>query len=598
MTSRDQSWARRRRRAVLALTLIAVLILGGGAYWWFRLRHGRFDLVVCGDRVFDGQQWISSAPCVGVRNGRIAQIGHLGWASTKRRVTAKGAVIAPGFIDLHVHVEQNIPSTRPFRAPNFVRMGVTTLVTGNCGTSARDVGRLLAGLEKNGSQVNVATLVGHNTVREMVMGSAPRLSTPAEVEAMSRLVEKALEQGAFGLSTGLAYAPGSYASEEEVTALARAAARHGGLYATHLRDEGLHGGEALEEALRIGRAAAMPVHISHMKIAAESLWGQAAERLHQVDEARASGMRVSLDAYAYTASSTSLDILMPPSLRGLSVPYRAILKDPRKRADAIAGMLSQLKGDGFPDYTFAKIAYFRDHELEGLAIPEVAVRLGLAATAGHVPISTQAEAVLTLLARGGAQMIYFSMSERDLLTILRHPLCSIGTDSSVHGADLRFTHPRGIGNFPRILGRYVRDQKALSIETALRKMTSLAADTFGFEDRGRIRVGLPADLTVFDPSKVADMSTYEKPLEQPVGISWVFVNGVAVLDPDGLTGANPGRVLRAAGKAKNGDLGLSKPISEPVGKGAASAPNKAGAPSTSHKQASQAKKSSRRKARK
>ena len=508
---------------------------------------------------------------------------------------ANGAVIAPGFIDLHVHVEQNIPSTRPFRVPNFVRMGVTTLVTGNCGTSARDVGRLLAGLQKNGSQVNVATLVGHNTIREMVMGPAPRLATHDEVEAMSALVEKALDEGAFGLSTGLAYSPGSYASEEEVTALARAAAKHGGLYVTHLRDEGLHGAEALAEALRVGKAAAMPVHISHMKIAAESLWGRAAERLKQVDDARSSGMKVSLDAYAYTASSTSLDILMPPSLRGASAPYRGILKDPRKKADVIAAMVSQLKDDGFPDYAFARIAYFqRDRGLEGLTIPEVSARLGLAATARHAPISVQAETVLTLLARGGAQMIYFSMSEQDLVTILRHPLCSIGTDSSVHGADQRFTHPRGTGNFPRILGRYVRDQKALSIETALKKMTSLAADTFNFKDRGRIKLGLPADLTVFDPAKVADMSSYEKPLEQPTGISWVFVNGVPVLDPDGLTDANPGKVLRAAGKAKTANPESLKPTSELAGAPAAGSPSRTAPPHTSRSQPAPAKASEHR----
>ena len=582
--------ARRKRKALVALALVAVLLLGG-AYWWFRLRYGQFDLVVCGDRVFDGQQWMSSAPCVGVRDGRIARIGHLRWASAKRRVMARGAAIAPGFIDLHVHVEQNISSRRPFRAPNFVRMGVTTLVTGNCGTSARDVGRLLAGLQKNGSQVNVATLVGHNTIREMVMGSAPRLASHDEVEAMSSLVEKALEEGAFGLSTGLAYAPGSYASEEEVTALARAAAKHGGLYAAHLRDEGLHGSEALAEALRVGKAAAMPVHISHMKVAAESLWGQASERLKQVDDARSSGMTVTLDAYAYTASSTSLEILMPPSLRGASVPYRAILKDPRRKADAIAGMLSQLKDDGFPDYAFARVAYFqKDPGLEGLAIPAVAVRLGLASSGRPAPIGAQAETVLELLARGGAQMIYFSMSERDLVTILQHPLCSIGTDSSVHGADQRFSHPRGTGNFPRILGSYVRDQRVLSLETALAKMTSLAADTFGFKDRGRIRVGLPADLTVFDPAKVADMSSYEKPLEQPIGISWVFVSGVAVLDPDGLTDANPGKVLRAAGKVKNGNPVPSTSISEPIVGSAPSIPNKASAPAKQRKQPVPAKK--------
>jgi N-acyl-D-amino-acid deacylase len=429
-------------------------------------------------------------------------------------------------------------------------MGVTTLVTGNCGTSARNIGQLLGGLDSHGSQVNVATLVGHNTIRESVIGAAARPASGEEVERMSGRVKGAMIEGAFGLSTGLAYAPGNYAREGELVALARAAASHQGLYATHLRDEGLHVGPALDEALRIGRQAGIPVHVSHMKVASRSLWGRASDLLRRIDAARSSGTRVTIDAYAYTASSTSLDILMPPGFRGPATPYRAILKDPRRKSQAVSGMLAQLKDDGFSDYSFARIAYFhRDHSLEGLAIPEVAVRLGLASKAGVLTTEAQAETVLALLARGGAQMIYFTMSEDDVLTILRHPQCSIGTDSSVRGGDLRFVHPRGIGNFPRILGQFVRDKQAFSMEDALKKMTALAADIFGLPDRGRIRIGAAADLTVFDPQSIADKSSYDHPLEAPSGIRWVLVNGVPVVDPDGPTDANPGRVIRGPGWA-------------------------------------------------
>lgn len=539
----------RLRRILLSIFVVGLIFAVFWGIWWFRWRHGRFDVIVCGGKIFDGDRWIA-APCVGVRDGLIAHLGRLQWASAKKRVHASGLVVAPGFIDLHAHVERNVPSGRPFRAPNFVRMGVTTLVTGNCGTSARNIGQFLDGLDRHGSQVNLATLVGHNTVRESVIGPAPRPASLEEVERMSARVAEALVAGAFGLSTGLAYAPGNHAREGELVALARSAASHKGIYATHLRDEGLHVGQALEEALRIGSEAGVPVHVSHMKVACRSLWGRAPDLLRRIDLARSSGMRVTMDAYAYTASSTSLDILMPPELRGPATPYRAILKDPRRKSQAISGMLAQLKDDGFADYSFARIAYFhRDHSIEGLAIPDVAVRLRLASNSGRATTEVQAETVLALLARGGAQMIYFTMSEEDMLTILRHPQCSIGTDSSVRGSDLRYAHPRGVGNFPRILGQLVREKRALSMEDALRKMTGLAADTFGLRDRGRIRTGAAADLTIFDPQSIADKSSYESTFEAPSGIRWVLVNGVPVVDPDGPTDTNPGSVIRGPGWA-------------------------------------------------
>lgn len=544
MTSRSSEAISRLRVLVLLISCIVVAAVAL-SLWWFRLRHEQFDVVLCGERVFDGDKWLG-VPCVGIRNGLVVDLGYLQWAPAKRRINGMGLIIAPGFIDLHAHVENNIPAGRPFRAQNFVRMGVTTLVTGNCGTSARDIGRVLDGLDRNGSQVNVATLVGHNTVREAVMRAAPRQASSEEVQIMSSRVEEAMLQGAFGLSTGLAYAPGNHAEEDELLALARAAAKHKGLYATHLRDEGRHGGEALEEALRIGQSAHIPVHISHMKVASRSLWGHAADRLARIDAARSLGMKVTLDAYAYTASSTSLDILMPTEFRGAGVPYRAILQDRVKKKQVISAMLAQLKEDGFEDYSFARVAYFfREHSLEGMVIPDVAVRLGL--VSGRAPLELQAEAVLMLLARGGAQMVYFSMNEADVLKILQYPHTAIGTDSSVRSGDLSSVHPRGMGNFPRILGRVVREEGALSIESALNKMTALAADTFGFSDRGRIRVGSPADLTMFDPQTVSDRSTYEHPLEPPSGIEWVFVNGIPVVDPDGPTEANPGRVVRGPG---------------------------------------------------
>jgi N-acyl-D-amino-acid deacylase len=533
----------RRRRSLW--WPLASLLLAGLGFWGWRLWLGRFDLVICGGRVFDGTRWLGRGTCVGVRDGKIVRLGFLYGARTRRFLYARGLVISPGFIDGHVHVERNIPVRRPFRAPNFVRMGVTTLITGHCGTSVRDVAQMMEQLEKAGTQVNVASFVGHNTVREAVIGNATRPATAEEVAAMCRLVERDVSAGALGLSTGLAYAPGCFAREDEVIELARAAGRYGGMYAVHLRDEGLGGEVALEEALRVGRRARIAVHIAHFKLSSAAQWGRAGDRLARLERARQEGWRITLDAYAYTASSTSLDQLVPPDLRGNSPPWRQILSQPRRRQQAIHRVLVQLKEQGFPDFTFARIAYFyRDHSLEGLTIPQAAERLGLAKTAVAVPLPTQAETVLHLLARGGAQMIYFSMSEGDVKAILRHPLCSIGTDSAVRGNELRFMHPRGTGNFPKILGQYVREERFMPLAEALRKMTSLTAETFALTKRGRIRPGYAADLTLFDPAAVRDNSSYDKPLEPPSGIRYVFINGVAALEEGELTDTNAGQAIR------------------------------------------------------
>jgi N-acyl-D-amino-acid deacylase len=528
----------RKWRVALVLA-VAVAVLA--AWWLWRRRLGEFDLLVYNGRVFDGERFLGRWTCVGIRQGRIARVGFLFGARSRRWLNAKGNVISPGFIDVHTHVERNIARGRPFRSPNFIQQGVTTLITGNCGTSRVDVRELLADLERNGSQVNVATLIGHNSIRRKVIGDAPRAAAGDELKRMSAMIENNMAGGALGISTGLAYAPGVYSTKQEVIELARAAARHGGLYVTHLRDEAIGGEAALEEALQVGREAGIPVHISHFKVAARAQWGSAKQRLERLERQRAEGFPATLDVYGYNASSTSLEPLIPPGLRG-SPTWRAALKDPARKRSLITAMVGQLNRNGFPDFAHARVVYFlADRAVEGRSIADIA---GPSPGDGEAGIRQQAETVLRLQARGGAQMIYFDMSEADVESILKSPLASLGSDSSVRGEELHFVHPRGLGNFPRILAHYVRERKVLTIEEALRKMTSLAADTFRLNGRGRIREGFAADLVIFSPDRIEDRATYEKPLEPPAGIHHVFVNGAAALEEGRLTGANGGQAIR------------------------------------------------------
>ena len=512
----------------VVVALIGVIAIGTLLVWQWRRRLGTFDLIVYNGRIFDGERMLTRGVCLGIRGGKIAKIGFLYPARAKQWVNAHGQVVAPGFIDVHTHVERNIPKNRPFRAPNFVRQGVTTLITGNCGTSSVDIGALLEGLSKSGSQVNVATLVGHNSVREAVMGRAAEAASPEAIEKMRQLVDRNMAAGALGFSSGLAYSPGCFATRDEVVKLAQVAGRYSGLYVTHMRDEGIEGQQALEEAIQIARLAHVPLHISHFKIAAGRQWGSAASRLQRIDREREAGLPITLDVYGYRASSSSLEILLPKDLRGDNVRWRALEDTANRKAAIGEEILSRLQETGFPDFSYAKVAVFSpNREFEGKDIPEVALSLGYGERSQtQAGLKSQVDAILYLLSHGGAQMVYTDMKEDDVETILQDPHTSFGTDSAVRGGGAFFVHPRGVGNFPRILGHYVRELHVLTLEEALRKMTSLAAETFHLNHRGRIRPGYAADLVVFDPDQIEDNATYAAPLNPPSGIAFVFVNGV------------------------------------------------------------------------
>ena len=530
------------KSAVLALGALALLsVLCGLVSEPVRAVAPAYDLLITNARIVDGSgnPWFRAD--VAIKDGRIARIGRISPDAAAKTIDAKGQILAPGFIDVHTHVESiySFPG-----AENFVRMGVTSLITGNCGSSTTDVGQFLGRLKEKPLAVNLGTLLGHGSIRGKVMGLGDRPPTADELKQMEAVVEQGMKDGAVGLSTGLIYVPGTYAKTDEIVALARVVARYGGIYATHMRNEGDKVADAIRESIAIGEQAGLPVEISHFKISNKKLWGQSPMTLGLVREARARGLTVTVDQYVYTASSTSLDSRLPSWLRagGLEEGKKR-LADKATRERAINDTKDALKRSGFKDYSFAVVAsYGPDNSFNGKSIAEITKEVRKKSD-----VTSQIEQMLDMYQAGGASMIYHGMSEDDVKRILQEPFTMIASDSGVRQVDESVPHPRGYGNNARVLGQYVRNLKLISLEDAVRKMTSLPAQTFGFRDRGMIREGFAADIVIFDENTIIDQATFDKPHQYPLGISYVLVNGTIVLVNNQLTEARPGVALRGAG---------------------------------------------------
>lgn len=494
------------------------------------------DLIIRHGRVMDGTGNPAFFADVAVKQGRVAAIGRL-TNTALLEIDAQGLVVAPGFIDVHTHAE-NIDEL-PL-AENFVRMGVTTLVLGNCGSSALDVGAFFRRLEATNVSVNVATLIGHGTVRGKAMGgSFHRPPTDDELSRMKSLVGQAMNDGAVGLSTGLIYLPGTFARTEEIIELAKIAAAYDGIYASHMRNEGKEIFDALNELFRIAREAKIRAEVSHIKLSGNANWGQANQVLATIEKARADGLDITQDQYVYTASSTGIGQLIPGGSRE-GGKFGERLADPREKAGIVAEMKRNLKSSGRKDYTYAVIAsYQRDPSLNGLNLVEAARK-----THGSASLDAQIELILEIQQHGGASGIFHGISEPDLQTFLQHPNTMIAADSSVREFGEGVPHPRGYGNNARVLARYVRELKLMRLEDAIRRMTSLPATTFHLKDRGQLREGAWADIVVFDPATVQDNATFNGPHHYATGFKFVFVNGIAVAKNDETAGARPGKILR------------------------------------------------------
>ena len=519
-----------------ALCLIALARLGS-----FAVSGAEFDLVLRRGRIVNGTGREAFVGDVAVRAGRIVAVGEFAGRGTNE-LDASGLVIAPGFIDVHTHGEDILE--RP-AAENFVRMGVTTLVLGNCGSSELDIGGLFRQLGTNPPAANIATLIGHNTVRASVMGgSFMRPPNERELERMKGAVEKAMRDGALGLSTGLIYLPGTFSKTEELVALAKVLTPFDGIYASHMRSEGEKIYEALDELIRIAREAQIRAHVSHIKLSGKKNWGQTDAVLGVLARAGEQGVAVTQDQYVYTASSTGVSQLLPDEAReGGIEKFEKRLADPGQRAGIVAKMLRSLEKNGHESgYDYVTIASCKyDPALNGLTLPEAArLRKGSAA------VTNQIELVFELERNGRTTAVFFGMSETDLQAFLRHTNTMIASDSGVRKFQDGVPHPRGYGNNARVLGHYVRELKVLSIEEAVRRMTSLPANTFHLADRGLIREGFCADLVVFDPNTVRDAATFKDPHHYATGFRWVLVNGVVTVEQDRHTGARAGQAVRRA----------------------------------------------------
>ncbi len=535
------------RHAALTALLSLAAIFGGACTLPTQTPPAttRFDLVLRGGVLVDPTTRTTSPGDLGIRAGRIAALGNFDVAPGTPVLHVDGLSVAPGFIDVHTHVDADL--VRSPNCANFLRMGVTTLVTGNCGGSVERLDLHFGRLERGGIGPNYGSLVGHGTVRTAVLGTANRAPTDAELQRMCDLVDTAMQHGAFGMSTGLIYVPGIYSKTAEITALAKVVGKHGGIYASHIRSENDDVLDAIAEALTIGRDAGVPIEISHVKCTGKKNHGRAGEVLAALQKARADGQRVHVDQYAYDASSTGLDVLFPADELEIGREKFAakLREDAAFRQRIHAALLAKMEQVGFGDFRYARIAAAKGHTaLNGMLLPEAARK-----HLGRDDRDAQAELAMELFAAAAparVSMIYHTMAEADVERFLREDWIAIASDAGLRnegGVDR--PHPRGSGNNPRVLGHYVRVRGVLDLPTAVAKMTTVPAKAFGIVDRGELRVGAFADLVVFDPTTVADRATWQEPVLPPVGIRAVFVNGQLAVDRDQVTGVRAGHVLRA-----------------------------------------------------
>lgn len=499
----------------------------------------KVDLLIQNGRIVDGtgNSWYYGD--LAITNGKVVATGELKDYTADRIIDAKNKIIAPGFIDVHTHIEGE--EIKNPTADNFIYDGVTTVVTGNCGSSNINIAEYLRMVDSLKTSVNVATLIGHNNVRREVMGKENRPATEEELKQMELLVEKAMKDGAKGLSTGLIYIPGAYAPTEEIVRLAIVASKHNGVYATHMRSEGEKVLDAINETLNIGKQANIPVQISHFKVGGQSKAGKAIQTLAMIEDARKQGIEVTIDQYPYTASSTSLSSMLPAEvLSGTNEQVTARLKDPAVIKQIREEMLKGLKRRGLKHFSYAVVANYRaDTTLNGKSIEEINVIKGRKHKA-----KKEVETVIEMQLNGGAGMVFHGMWEDDVQHIMKYPFNMVASDASIRIFGEGVPHPRGYGSNGKVLAEYVRNKKVITLEEAIRRMTSLPAQKFRLKDRGLLLPGFAADIVIFDPEEVKDLSTYTKPHAYTKGFSTVIVNGSVIVENGIHNGTRSGITIR------------------------------------------------------
>jgi len=535
----------RAHPSALAVAAIAAATAAGGP----AAQVPPLDLLLRGARIVDGtgSPWYRGD--VGIRGDTIARVAPSIDAPAARTIDVAGAVVAPGFIDIHTHAARGI-----FQIPtadNYVRQGVTTLIEGPDGSSPVPLAPFLAKLEALGTSVNVGTFVGQGTIRSRVIGEGSRAATPDELQKMRALVEEGMRDGAFGLSTGLFYVPGTFTPTDEVVELAKAAGRLGGIHISHMRDETSRVLDSVHETIAIGERGGLPTQVTHHKIIGRPNWGKSVDTLQAVDAARARGVDVTIDAYPYTASSTGIQGALFPAWaqEGGRKQVLARLSEPSTRAKIKADVVQVImnaRGGGDPKNIVVASCDW-DASLAGRNLSAITLGRGL-----QPSVEDAAETALWIVQSGGCQGIFHAIGEEDLERILRHPATMIGSDGEVPTFGRASPHPRSYGTFARVLGVYARDRRTLTLEDAVRKMSAFPAGRLGLADRGLVRPGMKADLVVFDPARVRDLATFEQPHQYAEGISHVLTNGQIVFESGAMTAARPGRVLRGPGRVLRG----------------------------------------------
>ncbi len=506
----------------------------------------KFDILITNGTVIDGSGKKAFKADVGITGDRIAAVGNLRNSIADEIIDAEGLTVAPGFIDVHTHCDRGIlalPSNE-----NYIKQGVTTVVGGNCGGSPLDLEKYFAQIESKAISTNIAVLIGHNTVRARIMRMAERDPTPEELDEMKGLIDKAMKDGAVGFSTGLGYLPGMFSKTEEIIELNKVVSNYGGIYASHIRDQGQGMYESVREAIRIGEEGGTRVQVSHLKLSFDKFWGET-DRLDQVfQDAFKRGVEVYSDEYPYIAANTSLSAVFPPwCLAGGKLLEN--LKDPAKR--------ERIKNDFFETgrmktyrnrdmLSAIQLASYKEKEFEGKTLREILQMRGVEPSKEN-----GVELAIEIVENGGASCIFFLMDESDVSEIMNYPYNMIGSDGSVIRNGQGVPHPRSYGTFPRVLGKYVRNENTIRLEDAIHKMTALPAKAFRFNNRGELKQNNFADVVIFDNDRVIDKATFNDPHQYPEGIQYVLVNGVITVKGGELTNTFAGRPLYGPGKQEN-----------------------------------------------
>ncbi len=502
-----------------------------------------YDIIIRNGCLIDGTGTPGYTADIAIKNGKIARITKTITSSSPKVIDASRKIVSPGFIDIHTHCDKTIlKNTNTRQALNYLFQGVTLVIGGNCGMAATNVADFSNQLNNGSIGINVGMLIGHNRVREAVMGCVDRYADDAELARMKEIVSNDMANGAFGMSTGLIYIPGAYCDANEIVELCKVVGKYNGIYTTHLRNEADGIMKSMEEASEIGRQSKIPVHLSHHKLVGKPMWGKSIETLNKISDFQNQGIDISFDQYPYSATSTTIDAFLPAwALEGSLQDTKNRLKDSKTREQILKTVIWNMKntrGGGDPKNVVICNSPNKP-EIEGKSLAQLTKENGQTPTCENA-----SQMVLNLTIHGDVKCIFHCLDEKDVETVMKNKDGIVASDGVVVEFKQQNPHPRSYGTFPRVLSKYVRELKIISIEDAIRKMTLNPAKRLGLTDRGVLKEGAWADIVVFDPLEIQDMSTFEQPHQYAKGIDFLIINGVLTIDEGRFTGEMVGKFIK------------------------------------------------------